>query len=95
MKFVISLLLLSVSAFASPINLYYEGAEEEAAIYKAAMMNNHHIPEDLIDLKKASHCEEIKKKGKLDLCLKNNGDLFVVSVDRQFIDESLKVFQAP
>jgi hypothetical protein len=94
MKFAISL-LFSFTTIASPINLYYEDKEQDAEIYKNIMVKNHNIPEDLIELKKESRCEEIKKRGKLDLCLKNNGDLYVVSVDRQFLDESLKVFQAP
>jgi hypothetical protein len=95
MKSVISLFFMVSYAFASPINLYYESDPDEAEIYKAAMIRIHMIPEELIELKKASQCEGIKKKGKFDLCLKKNGDLFEVSIDRHFIEESLKVFQSP
>ena len=95
MKFVISFLLTS-SALANPIHLYHEGNVAEATMLKEIMKLDYQIPEDIISVKKISKsCESIKGAGKLDLCLKNNGDLFVVSVDREFINESLKVFQAP
>lgn len=94
MKYAISF-LLTVSAYASPINLYHEGNIEDAQVYKEILMKDYQIPDDLIVIKKAGLCEQIKRSGKLDLCLKNNGDLFMVSVDREFINESLKVFQAP
>lgn len=94
MKFVISL-FITVNAFASPIHLYYEEDSSEAIIYRDVLVKDYQIPEELILVKKTSSCELLRAKGKLDLCLKNNGDLFMVSVDREFINESLKVFQAP
>jgi hypothetical protein len=94
MKFVISL-LFSLSAVASPIHVYYEGSSLEAKMFKDIMINDYRIPEDLILLKRVYECEVIKAEGKLDICLKNNGDLILVSVDKRFINESLKVFQAP
>ncbi len=94
MKFVISL-LLSTSAFASPINVYFEGDSTEAKMYREILMSDYKIPEELILVKSIKDCEAWKGEGKLDLCLKNNGDLLLVSVDRGFINESLKVFQAP
>lgn len=94
MKYVISF-FISVSAFASPIHLFYENESSDALIYREILMKDYQIPEELILMKKISRCESLKAAGKLDLCLKNNGDLYMVSVDREFINESLKVFQAP
>lgn len=94
MKFVISL-LFSINAFASPIHLFYEGDLNDALIYKDILVKEYMIPEELIAMGSSKKCEQIKGKGKLDLCLKNNGDLYLVSVDREFITESLQVFQAP
>jgi hypothetical protein len=94
MKFVISF-FISLSAMASPIHVYFEGTSQDATIYKNLLINDYQIPEDLIKLKGIKNCEGMKGEGKLDLCLKNNGDLLMVSVDRGFINESLKVFRAP
>lgn len=94
MKFVISLLLTS-SAFASPIRIYHEQNDTRAQIVKAIFMDVYSVPDDLIVVKAIQNCSEVKNKGRLDLCLKNNGDLLVVSVDRGFINESLKIFRAP
>lgn len=94
MKFVISL-FLSFNAYASPIHLFYEGDQEHVLIYKEIMMRNYLIPEELIKVREAQSCEKLKPTGKLDMCLKNNGDLYLVSVDRDFVNESLKVFRAP
>jgi hypothetical protein len=94
MKFVISL-FFTLTATASPIHLFHEGEKEDAVIYRDILMKNYLIPEELILIKKIKICEVLKTQGKLDLCLKNNGDLYMVSVDREFINESLKVFQAP
>jgi hypothetical protein len=68
---------------------------EDAKIYKTILENDYSIPSELIQVEQIRKCEEVKKKGKLDLCLKNNGDLLVVSVNREFINDSLKVFQNP
>lgn len=94
MKFVISLLIAG-SAYASPIHLFHEGSESDAIIYRDILVSEYKIPEELILTKKVEKCEWQKARGKLDLCLKNNGDLYLVSVDREFINESLKVFAAP
>lgn len=95
MKFVISLMLFCQSTSASPIQLLFEETSTDADIYKEIMMNDYRIPEDLIELRKIVDCEKVKASGKLDLCFKKNGDLFMVSVNRDFINESLKVFLAP
>ncbi len=94
MKFVISL-FITTTIYANPIHLYHEGNSIEANMFKDILMTDYLIPEELITFKITRNCEELKGVGKLDLCLKNNGDLLMVSVDREFINESLKVFQAP
>ncbi len=94
MKYIISL-FLSFSLHASPIFLFHEDNLEDAQMYKEIMMRDYLIPEELISISRSPNCEGQKSAGKLDLCLKNNGDLIVVSVDRGFINESLKIFQAP
>ncbi len=94
MKFAISL-LISYSAFAGPIRIFHENEEERANIVRDIFTQRYAIPEDLIAINWVAKCEDLKGRGKLDLCLKNNGDLLVVSVDRGFIYESLKIFQAP
>ncbi len=93
MKYVISL-FISLSVCASPIHLYYETNSMEANMLKDILINDYQIPEELISLKGIRECDEVKGGGKLDLCLKNNGDLLMVSVDRNFVNESLKVFKA-
>jgi hypothetical protein len=94
MKFVISF-FFCLSAFASPIRFFHEGDYEGAKIYQEILAKDYQIPGELIMSKQIQKCEEMKSEGKLDLCLKNNGDLYVVSVDHEFINESLKVFLAP
>lgn len=94
MKFVISF-FFCLSAYASPIQVYFEADAIEAKMLKDILINDYQIPDELIALKKIKECEGIKTNGRLELCLKNNGDLLLVSVDRNFINESLKVFQAP
>lgn len=94
MRFIISL-FITLEAIASPINLSYEGTHDEAQMYREILMKDYLIPDYLISLKRIDECNEMKAEGKLDLCLKNNGDLLLVSVDRAFINESLKVFRAP
>lgn len=95
MKFVISFFFLSLSAHSFPIHLYHEDNVSEAGMYKDILMKDYLIPEELISVRTINNCEVQKAEGKLDLCLKNNGDLLMVSVDRAFINESLKIFQAP
>ena len=94
MKFAISF-LLCFPVYASPIRIFHEKEQERAAIVRDIFLQQYFIPEELIAMTEVSSCEELNGKGKLDLCLKNNGDLLVVSVDRGFIHESLKIFQAP
>ncbi len=97
MKFVISslLLLMAVEVSASPIKIFYEQDPTRATWVRDIFTQDYAIPEDLIALKQVVRCEELKERGKLDLCLNNNGDLLVVSVDRGFVSESLQIFQAP
>lgn len=94
MKYVISF-FYCCSVFANPIQLTYEGKKNDADVYKNILINEYKIPEDLISMKAIKDCDDLRGKGKFDLCLKNNGDLLLVSVDSEFISESLKVFRAP
>jgi hypothetical protein len=80
---------------ASPIHLYHETNLVEAEMLRTILMSDYQIPEELILIRETRDCDGIREKGKLDLCLKNNGDLVVVSVDKEFVNESLKVFRAP
>lgn len=97
MKFVISFLviLMMKDLVAAPIQVFYEEDPSRAELVKGIFTGDYHIPEELIAIKEVTKCEELSVRGKLDLCLKNNGDLLVVSVDKSFVNESLKVFQAP
>jgi DNA/RNA endonuclease YhcR with UshA esterase domain len=98
MKFVINffaLACLSTHALAGPIRVFYEDGPSRAKMVKDIFTESYQIPEDLIVLEEVKKCTDLMVKGKLDLCLNNNGDLLVVSVDRGFISESLKIFQAP
>lgn len=97
MKFVISLFLVSVSAAhaSRPITLYFEQESTRAEWVKDIFVETYRIPEDLIALKSTVNCSLEKGQGKLNLCLNKNGDLEVVSVDKAFINESLKIFTAP
>lgn len=96
MKFVTSLaLLLAMPAFASPIRIFHENEDDRARVVREIFLQQYFIPEELIAMKEVADCEGLKGQGKLDLCLKNNGDLLVVSVDKGFIHETLKIFQAP
>ena len=96
MRFATSLLLLmSFNVAASPIKIFYEGEATRAGWVRDIFTNTYSIPSELIGLESVSNCDDLQERGKLDLCLKNNGDLLVVSVDRGFVTESLKIFQAP
>ncbi|MBA2405702.1 MAG: hypothetical protein H0V66_13075 [Bdellovibrionales bacterium] len=98
MKFgikILALALVTTSAFAAPIQVFYEHEPSRAQMVKDIFTVSYQIPEDLIALKEVAKCEGLNEKGKLDLCLNNNGDLLIVSVDRRFISESLTIFQAP
>jgi len=94
MKYVISF-LFCVSVYGAPIQIFHESSAERAEMVKQIFMGQYKIPEDLIEKKETARCEEIKRLEKLSLCLKNNGDLLVVSVDKRFVSESLKIFYAP
>jgi hypothetical protein len=78
---------------ASPIYLSHENNEEEAKIYKKLLLKKYGVPNELISMKKIKICEDVKSMGKLSLCIKKNGDLYWVSVDDQFVNKSLKIFQ--
>lgn len=97
MKFIISLALFGFfqNAFSAPIQIFYEMEPARAKIVRSIFTQTYHIPEELIALVRTGDCEELKVKGMLDLCLKNNGDLLVVSVEKGFVSESLKIFYAP
>lgn len=94
MKFFISFFMCA-SLEASPIKIFHENAPENASQVKDIFITGYQIPEELIEMKQVKDCELLKERGKLDLCLKNNGDLLVVSVDKRFVSESLRIFQAP
>jgi hypothetical protein len=93
MKFVISF-FLSLNAFSAPINIFHEGSSSETYKFKNILINDYQIPEGLMSIKKTKKCNDQRSEGKLDICIKKDGDLLLVSVDREFIEESLKVFQA-
>lgn len=95
MKFIISTLLLCTQVHASPIRVFHENEIERAQIVKNIFVGTYQIPEELVGINQISNCDEIRGLGKLDVCLKKNGDLKVVSVHKGFVSESLKVFQGP
>ncbi len=98
MKFVTSILALmfvSTNVCASPIKIFFERDIAQAETVKEIFTTTYQIPEELISLKQVVSCAGLREKGRLDLCLNDNGDLLVVSVDSGFISESLKIFRAP
>jgi hypothetical protein len=97
MKFIISLalILISLEVKAEPIKIFYENEADKAEIVRSIFVHNYHIPSELFTLSKTIDCSKTSGNKKLDLCLKDNGDLVVVSVDRRFISDTLKIFQAP
>ncbi len=97
MRFAISLvaLFISIDLRADPIHIYYETDSNFAHEIKDIFTQEYSLPEEIITLKRVNFCREIREKSKLDICLNENGDLQVVSVDHRFISESLKVFKAP
>lgn len=90
-----AMVFAAANAIAGPIQIFYEHEPLNAQAVKEIFVTEYQIPEDLIDLKPVANCDGLKVRGKLDLCLNNNGDLLIVSVDRGFISESLKIFRAP
>lgn len=95
MKFVISLILLSTQISASPIDLSHEAQWDRVQYLKQIFTETYKIPEGLIGMRVVQNCESVESQGKINLCIKKNGDLITVSVDQRFIRESLKIFQAP
>lgn len=96
MKLGISLLLLTATALASPIQIHFESGQMiEASIYQELLMRDYQIPEGLISKNLVTKCEDRRRQAELELCIKNNGDLLVVSADKNFIRDSLSVFRAP
>lgn len=96
MKLGISLLFFVTMAHGSPIQIHFEkGQKMEAIIYKELMVRDYSIPEEIISVNLVVSCEGRKKQAELEICIKNNGDLELVSVDKNFIRESLSVFKAP
>lgn len=99
-KFLSATLLLLLGSFitnigfAAEINLFHERNDIAAEEIKEILNSTYFIPDELIQKIPVRDCEEVNKKGRLDLCLKNNGDLILVSVDRRFVNESLKAFRA-
>jgi hypothetical protein len=93
MKLIISL-MLSLAASASPIRIFHEKEPERAHLVKEIFLDVYSIPAELISLKEVEDCLKLSEKGRLDLCIKSNGDLEAISVDRIFITESLKIFHA-
>lgn len=94
MKYIISF-FITFNAFALPINIYFERGFTQTHLYQKHLVEEYQIPEELIMVKAITSCIGIKGEGRLDLCLQKNGDLIMVSIDRDFIIESLKVFRAP
>jgi len=97
MKFVISIIAImaSMAIHSEPIRIFYEEDSHNAEVVREIFIENYQIPTELFTLSKTSDCDRTKGNNKLDLCLKNNGDLIVVSVDRRFISDTLRIFQTP
>jgi hypothetical protein len=95
MKFAISFLLIIGHVLASPIDLAHEAQIEGINALKVILIKTYKIPENLIGIRSVGSCESVQANGKMSLCLKKNGDLITVSVNQRFIQESLKIFQAP
>ena len=99
MKLGISLLLLLSTQMLraiTPVHIYFEAGQSlDAMIYRDLLIKDHAIPEDLISMSEVAECERKKARTEFELCIKSNGDLKVVSVDKKFIQESLSIFKAP
>jgi hypothetical protein len=93
MKFVISLLLISSVARANPIHIFHENNLELTLALVETLEKEYRIPSGLISIS-GGKCQESHRRGKLDMCINDNGDLNVVSVDKNFI-ESIRIFRAP
>lgn len=94
MKYVISF-LITTSVFGSPIRIFHEKSPRFALKLKQTLTEQYSIPEDLMVIHQISECGGLNERGKLDLCLKNNGDLLLVSIDHEFVTESLRIFRTP
>lgn len=94
MKYVISL-LLTTTVYANPVRIFYEGGPQFAEKIREYLVQQYFIPQDLIGTMRVTECEGLIERGKLDLCLKTNGDLLLVSIDHDFVSESLIIFRTP
>lgn len=94
MKFIISF-LIPLNVLGHPINLLYEGQLKEIKMYAEILSKDYQIPEEIISFHQTENCEAVIAKGKMDICLNKNGDLLVVSADKEFINNSLKAFRTP
>lgn len=99
MKFATSLTLLLACQLLwamTPVQIYFESGQRlEAIIYRDLLMHDYLIPEELITVREVAECEARRARTEFELCIKSNGDLKLVSVDRKFIQESLSIFKAP
>lgn len=99
MKLGISIFLLlgtPILSAMTPVQIYFESGQRlEAIIYRDLLIQDHSVPEELMTLTEVMECETMSAKTEFELCIKSNGDLKVVSVDKKFIQESLSIFKAP
>jgi hypothetical protein len=93
MKFVISSLIILSTAYANPIRIFHENNLALTLELVETMQKEYLIPAALISISQGK-CSWQHNRGKLDLCINENGDLELVSVDKNFI-ESIRIFQAP
>ena len=94
MKYIISF-FISFNTWSAPIQIFHENVLDRAHIVQNIFIQRYQIPQELMEKKETENCEGLQSRGNLDLCLKKNGDLLVVSVNRRFVTESLKIFYAP
>jgi len=91
MKFIISLFLV-FNAQAAPINIYFEKDMLFAQKIIEKLTNDYYVPDNLMAKKKINSCKSIDQKSKLDLCIDADGELYVLNVDKEFINKSLSIF---
>lgn len=98
MKLLISLLLLlPVSTHARVIVVSYAAGIElsgsEAQNIQRVMTETYHIPSEFIQLEASlAPCSLKRESMSWHLCIDTSGDLYQVSVDPSFIEETLRVF---
>jgi hypothetical protein len=98
MKLLISLLLLLpvstharviVISYAAGIELSGSGAQN----IQQVMIETYHIPREFIQLEASlAPCSTKRESMSWHLCIDTSGDLYQVSVDPSFIQETLRVF---